>query len=228
MDFVTKCKALKYGKISFDLPREDYREFTSIDEVEAWGKEKYELWEKTYRSTFQTAGLLRKKGDYNPVSEYLGETYQQINNTLRGFADEENDAIRFLINDLLIAISSAPIIGEKIVLYRQVSEEVIQEIVSRNKSDDSPYQEKGFMSTSMMKMCCAENCGSEKYMLKMYVEDLNPIHAIFANVIDPRDEEELLLRPGLFIRLSGYPYADKETGKIIYEVQVYSMDKKYF
>ena len=97
-------------------------------------------------------------------------------------------------------------------------------MIANNKAKDSlPYHEKGFMSTCLLKEYCATNCGNHKYMLKMYVDNQTPIHAIFANLIRRRAEEELLLPPGLYMRMIDYPYFDEETSKTIFEVHTFSL-----
>lgn len=46
---------------------------------------------------------------------------------------------------------------------------------------------------------------------------------IYVSNITHRNEEEILLRPNLFLGLSAYPYYDKITGKQIYECQLKNM-----
>lgn len=222
-------KVLKYGDIQTITDLDSYHEFTSMKEVNDWGMEKYSDWAKFYKEIFRITTQYKEGSTLHvadPVDMYLGYMYERINEYLR--KDEPTDSkdnMRLLISNLIIAISSAPVIDQKIVLYRQVPTNMIEEMIVLNKgTDHKPYQEKGFMSTSLLKTNCAANCVSREYMLKMYVENLHPIHAIYANVIRGRDEAELLLPPGLFIRMAGYPYKDEETGKTIYETQLFSMN----
>lgn len=170
-------RKVKYGDIFANISREEYREFKSEEEAEQWGQEKYKNWTENYKKIFHINEILRR-----------GETENITSNRM------------IYISTLTMAIFSAPIIDETVVLYRQVPEEMIQEMISLNKENDCcPYEEKGFMSTSMVKSCCAKKCGDHKCILKMYVDNRTPIHAIYANLIRKRDEEELLLPPGLFL-----------------------------
>lgn len=76
-----------------------------------------------------------------------------------------------------------------------------------------PIQEKGFMSTSLLKMITNEE---ESYvamdnMLKIFVPR-NTI-GVYVNVVTRRNEEEMLLFPNMFLGLISYPYIDEEIGK---------------
>ncbi|MGN1141098.1 MAG: ADP-ribosyltransferase [Oliverpabstia sp.] len=229
MDELKEMKQkIEFGKININIPREDFHEFESAKEAEIWGQEKYKAWSETYKNIFHMTTQYKEGTPLHvvdPADMYFGFKYHEINEILR--TDKTNNYtpdLPFYISNLIMAVFSAPIIGEKIVLYRHVSKKMVQEMVSRNKDKNClPYEEKGFMSTSMVKACCAKNCGNHDYILKMYVEDRAPIHAIYANLIRQRTEKELLLPPGLYIRMAGYPYHDEETGKTIIEVQLFSM-----
>lgn len=220
---------LKYGDIQPIADPASYHEFTSMKEADEWGKEKYSDWAESYKEIFLITAQY-KEGSIlhvvDPVDMYLGYEYERINDYLRTGEPADSDYnIRIRISNLIMAISCAPVIGQKIVLYRQVPAKMIEEMIGRNKGTNQlPYQEKGFMSTSLLKTSCAKSCGNSEYMLKIYVEDFCPIHAIYANVIRGRDEAELLLPPGLFMRMAGYPYKDEGTGKTIYETQLFSMN----
>lgn len=232
ISIMDKLKSMKqkaeYGDVTVTIIKEDFREFKSIEEAEQWGHEKYRKWTENYKKIFNMTSQYKGRPllhIQDPADMYFGFKYREMNEILRiGKTENFTPDLPFYISNLTMAIFSAPVIGEKIVLYRQVSEKMIQEMISLNKREDCiPYEEKGFMSTSMVKSCCADNCGNHDYMLKMYVDDIAPIHAIYANLIRTRNEEELLLPPGLFVKMAGYPYTDEETGKIIIEVRLFSM-----
>lgn len=219
----------EYGEVINLNNPDSFHEFQDIKEVNEWGMKNYSDWAKTYKEIFRITAQYREGSILHvldPVNMYLGYGYKKINEYLRnGESADSKCYIRIQISNLIVAISSAPVIDQKIVLYRQVPAEMIKAMIALNKgADHIPYQEKGFMSTSLLKTTCANNCGSSEYMLKMYVENHCPIHAIYANAIHARDEAELLLPPGLFMRMTGYPYED--AGKKIYEVQLFSMNQE--
>lgn len=225
------CNAIKekklihtYGKLAKIQSPESYHEFQCKEDVESWGRKIYSSWAKTHQSIYActqqyTVGSVLHAID--PVGMYLGNGYNAINQYLRG-GEEEDIPIRIHthISNLIIAISSAPVIDQKLILYRQVPKEMLDAMISINK-EMHPYQEKGFMSTSLLKTCCANYCGNSPYMLKIYVNNSNPIHAIYADIINERDEAELLLPPDLCMKMINYPYQDENTGKIIYEVELF-------
>ena len=62
---------------------------------------------------------------------------------------EKNNQIYRNMTDLLIfALCLAPKIPENILLYRVVGSAIAKEIFLKNKNKE-PFQEKGFMSTSL-------------------------------------------------------------------------------
>lgn len=50
----------------------------------------------------------------------------------------------------VLALCSAPRIPFKLVVYRLVCDEFIEELISQNRDISLPTQEKGFMSTSLL------------------------------------------------------------------------------
>lgn len=214
----------KYGKLHY-VNKNDYYEFKSIDDAEQWGRKKYQKWADWYKKIFvmmqqYPEGSILRLAD--PLKAYFGDRYQEINDLLRQNKSMEDALnVRVIITNLLFAIFSAPTIDSKVILYRQVPQAMVTELITLNKKD-LPYREEGFLSACMLKNVCAKNCGHEAYMLKLYVDDFLPIHAIYANVIWERDEEELLLPPELNMRMINYPYRDNETTKTIIEVQIFS------
>lgn len=69
------------------------------------------------------------------------------------------------------------------------------------------------MSTSLLKRIVEENEGytENKNLLKIFV----PKDTIggYVNVVQSRDEQEMLLLCGMKLALSSYPYIDEKTGK---------------
>lgn len=230
MNILSKVNIIKlrknYGEIDDVINTKEYREFRSEEEAEAWGKERYGKWAKQYKEIFKLTSKYDNKLLHvvEPADMYLGYKYIEMNGVLREEAayDSVSKEIAGYIGNLMMAIFSAPVIGEKVILYRLVPKLMVEELVFHNKKG-RPYVEKGFLSTSMVKECCEKHCGSSNYMLKIYVDDETPIHAIFANAIRVRSEEELLLPPKMYMRMVKYPYVDEATGKIVYEVRLINM-----
>lgn len=215
-----------YGEINDTINTNEYREFKSKDEAELWGKENFDEWASNHKKMFQ---LTLKYGNpllhlEDPADMYFGDKHSDINKALRketAYDSVPRDIVSYTGN-LMMTVLSAPVIGERVVLYKQVPKKMVKKLVEYNKKG-VPYLEKGFLSTSMVKECCANHCGSSEYMLKIYVDDYAPIHAIFANAIRVSSEEELLLPPKMYMRMVKYPYVDEVTGKIVYEVRLINM-----
>lgn len=230
----TRELAHNFGDVEAITNPGSYHEFQTHEEAEAWGIKKYSDWARIHKEIFNGTSKYDKDSILrisDPVDAYLGYDFKRINSYLRGddvfttdstdknFISTQECALISRIENLILAIHSAPVLDKKIILYRQVPEETIHNILSTPS-----YCERGFMSTSLVKTSCVENCGNSPYLLKIYVENRVPIHAIYANVIRYRDENELLLQPDLSIRMAGYPYKDAESGKEIYEVKVFNMN----
>lgn len=218
-----------FGEFDEIKDRAAYHEFGNIEDAEAWGTETFGEWAKHHKRIYETTKRFSSNSALHvtdPVDMYLGYGFRQINQNLR-YDEIRNipNHIFVTISNLVISICSAPIIDRKIILYRQVSEIMINELVSKNR-ENKPYCEKGFMSTSLVETICARTCGNSQYMLKIYVNNTNPIHAIYADLIRRRDEAELLLQPELFMRMAKAPYLDKETDKQIYEVHLFSLQSE--
>lgn len=94
-------------------------------------------------------------------------------------------------------------------------------MIEQNKQDiPTPIQEKGFMSTSLIKDIVNENeaYAAEKNVLKIYVEQSTI--GIYVNSVTRRSEEEMLLFPNMHLGLSDYPHKDIDSGKIVYECKL--------
>ncbi len=76
------------------------------------------------------------------------------------------------------------------------------------------------MSTSLIKDIVdqEESYAAENNLLKIYVE--KGTIGVYVNAVTKRSEEEMLLFPNMYLGLIGYPYNDKESGKIIYECKL--------
>lgn len=76
------------------------------------------------------------------------------------------------------------------------------------------------MSTSLIKDIVnqEEPYATSNNLLKIY-EEKGTI-GVYVNAVTKRSEEEMLLFPNMYLGLIGYPYNDKESGKIIYECKL--------
>lgn len=71
---------------------------------------------------------------------------------MRKEVDSESNIYREMADILSIVLCSAPRIPMNIVLYRLVCDKFISELIEQNKQDrPTPIQEKGFMSTSLLR-----------------------------------------------------------------------------
>lgn len=218
--------SVKYGKIVWSVKDPDnYVQFTDPSVAKDWGNFHYAEWSQKYMKLMEvTKHLFDIPNIRSPLEKYCGYDYRHINNYLRNGIDNSNKDYRELSDFLSIVLSSAPRIPENIVVYRLVCDKFVESLISDNKLDRStPTIEKGFMSTSLIKDICYnhEDYSAEKNLLKIYVP--KGTMGIYVSNITHRNEEEILLRPNLFLGLSAYPYYDKITGKQVYECQLKNM-----
>ncbi|MBQ9990562.1 MAG: hypothetical protein IJP31_06430 [Lachnospiraceae bacterium] len=156
-----------------------------------------------------------------PIECYCGHSYRQINNFLRNGLDSEGNLYREVADILSIVLCHAPRIPCDIVVYRFVNSEFISELIKDNKEDmPFPIQEKGFMSTSLIKDIVnqEEPYATSNNLLKIYVE--KGTIGVYVNAVTKRSEEEMLLFPNMYLGLIDYPYHDKDSGKTIYECKL--------
>lgn len=159
-----------------------------------------------------------------PLECYCGYSYRQINEFLRYERDNEYHTYRELADILSVVLCSAPRVPHDIVLYRMVNDEFINMLIEKNKQAlATPIQEKGFMSTSLLKNIAneTESYASHINLLKIFVP--KDTIGVYVNAVTSRSEEEMLLFPNMYLGLVSYPYKDEETGKIIFECQLIKM-----
>lgn len=215
-------KILKYGKIISPTDLDTYTEFTCESDVQDWGSKKFSAWAQKHKDIYNS--LSSYKDPFlrlsDPADMYFGSKFREMNAYLRDKSYKITDEnIPLYVSALNIAIHSAPLLTDRIILYRKVCNQTIDELIRCNK-DSHPYCEKGFMSTSLLKEACINNNGTHANMLKIFVDPIHPIHTIYANSICNRTEAELLLPPDCYISMINYPY--EEAGIEIYEVHLYS------
>ncbi|MZP30092.1 hypothetical protein GTO91_10275 [Heliobacterium undosum] len=212
---------IKYGQLQWTIRnKEEYIEFKNEKEAHEWGMRHYFKWAETYKSVMKLARKTVKTSLYTaPIECYCGYSYRQINDYLRYCSDSGENLYREMADILSIVLCSAPRIPCDLILYRLVNDEFIRNLIEENKRD-RPIQEKGFLSTSLIKDIVnqSEPYASEKNLLKIYVK--KETIGVYVNSVTRRSEEEMLLFPNMFLGLSSYPYKDKESGKIIFECEL--------
>ena len=141
---------------------------------------------------------------------------------MRGITNESLD-YNIKINNILTTLYRSPVIKEKMILYRVVSRDVADKIIEKEK-ENSAFAENAFMSTALS--YDGINDIEEPCLLKIYLNyypDQN-VHGLYVNeYTDKRSETELLLMPGLYIRMLDKPYWDESFKKWVYKVTVFPM-----
>lgn len=213
-------KEIKYGKLNWKInDKNKYLAFENSEEADLWGLKYYKKWAEYYKkSSLKLSNVLKGGLCSDPVGCYCGYSYREINGFMRYGDDNNCCTYRELSNILLITLFHAPRIPENVILYRMVSDGFINELIEKNRQEEpTPIQEKGFMSTSLVKDIANQNepYAIEKNMLKIFVP--KDTIGIYVDVVARRNEREILIFPNMFLGLISYPYKDKKTNKIIYE-----------
>ena len=113
-----------YGELADLKSPESYYEFKAEEEAESWGRKFYSSWADAHKAIYACSRQYREDSVLHasdPVDMYLGNEYRDINSYLRsGETDEISIPLLTRISNLIIAVSSAPVIDRKLILYRQV------------------------------------------------------------------------------------------------------------
>lgn len=213
----------RYGKLSWKIDdKKKYLEFKNHEEAKIWGIEHYNNWSDKYKQIMQMSKNVIKGSFFSaPLECYCGYSYRQINEFLRYERDGDQHIYRELADILSIVLCSAPRIPHDLILYRMVNDEFIDMLIEKNRQKQPvPIEEKGFMSTSLLKEIAHEDepYAAENNLLKIFVP--KDTIGIYVNAITNRNEEEMLLFPNMFLGLVSYPYKDKKVKKIIYECKL--------
>jgi hypothetical protein len=214
---------IKYGELNWTISNKSiYKKFDDSEETETWGRRIYKDWGIQYKEVMHSAKVIITSGLISaPIECYCGYAYREVNEFLRHEVDNESNTYREMAELLSIILCSAPRIPCDLIVYRLVCDEFIQEMINKNKSEyPTPIQEKGFMSTSLLKNIVNEQraYNNHKNLLKIYL-DKNSI-GIYVNAITRRSEEEMLLFPNSYLGMIEYPYRDSTSGKIVYECKL--------
>lgn len=220
---VKKMNEKLYGKIQWNIDNKDeYKEFKNVDEAEKWGEKYYSEWADRYNKVMGLVKNVVKTNFCTDVVEcYCGYAYKHINQYLRKGIDNKTNSYREMSDILAIVLSTAPRIPCDIVLYRMVNDMFIEMLIAQNRKDNpTPIQEKGFMSTSLLKDIANESepYVAENNLLKIFVP--KDTVGVYVNSVTKRSEEEMLLFPNMFLGLLTYPYIDEKTGKKVFECKL--------
>lgn len=201
-----------------------YKKFSTLEECEKWGNY-YSDWAKRYKGIMSLFEKIKENHSLGsaPVECYCGYSYREVNEFLRFGYHSDKKLYDKMADILIMTLCSAPKIKDDIVVYRVVNDVFIKELIRNNKLPDSiPTQEKGFMSTSLLKdiVNVYSDGGSGLYLLKIYVP--KGTVGIYVNTVTKRDEEEILLAPNNYLRLIEYPYYDESYSIRIFECQLIS------
>lgn len=216
------CNRMRYGKICWPIEnKDDFTKFNKREDAEEWGKAYYGAWGEKYKHVMKEAKKKLRKNNTCcfTLEGYCGNLHGKINKFLRDGEDDSKYTSRELADILSIVLCSAPRIPCDLVVYRLVDDKFIKKFIEENKKE-APILEKGFMSTSLIKRIVEENEGytENKNLLKIFVP--KDTIGVYANVVQSRDEQEMLLLCGMKLALSSYPYIDEKTGKKVFECQL--------
>ena len=214
---------IMYGELNSTIvDKSKYKEFLTVKECRKWG-EYYSNWAKRYKEVMSLTEKIKTQHslETSTVECYCGHSYREINKLLRSGSISDNKLYDKMADILIMTLCSAPRIPEDIVVYRVIDKSFIEDMIRHNKlSRPNPIQEKGFMSTSLLKNIVntySEAVG-EPHLLKIYVPQ-NTI-GIYVNSITKRDEEEILIAPNNYLWLIDYPYYDEGYSVKIFECQL--------
>lgn len=218
-------KRYKYGELNKPVDENDFFEFTEEQDAQIWGENLYHNWGKDYeRSVDIVKRATKEELTADSISCYCGNMHRAINEHLRYERDSKIHEI--LIMAMTMAMSFAPRLDRSLIVYRLVSDEVIEQMIKSNKDENAPFHEKGFMSTSLVKSTICNNGDFLNYnnLLKIYVEKGEV--GIYSNVIARRNEQEMIFMPNNYLGLIKYPYVDEDSGRKIFECRLISFYEK--
>lgn len=226
MAWITKMiNEKRYGKLCWHIDGKDnYVDFKSREEAWDWGMLHYKAWAEQYRKIMLASQKIVKNSFITaPLECYCGYSYRQINSFLRNGDNSEHSIFQEVADILMMVLCSAPRIPHNLVLYRMVNDTFIDMLIEKNKQDlPAPIQEKGFMSTSLLKDIAneQESYAKENNLLKIFVP--KDTMGVYVNSVTKRSEEEMLLIPNMYLGLVSYPYKDKKIRKTVFECQLIS------
>lgn len=216
---------IMYGDLNSKIDdKSKYKEFLRVEECEKWG-EYYSDWAKKYKEVMILSNNIKTSHslETSTIECYCGYAYRELNEFLRFGYHSEKHIYDKMSDILIMALCSAPRIPENIIVYRIVNKIFIENMIRQNKLNrQTPIQEKGFMSTSLLKniVNTYSEGVEEPHLLKIFVPK-NTI-GIYINSIAKRDEEEILLAPNNYLRLIEYPYYDEGYSIKVFECQLIS------
>lgn len=182
--------------------KEKYRKFTSDEEATAWGEEHYGKWVTWYKDHICSVHSLNSTA----LKQYLSESYKHINPLLRsnatllennGSGTDNHYLAQAEVLDTTLCL--APRVPENIVVYRHITNDVLQnEIIKANRKEGA-YKEEGFLSTSLWPGNLLDEARQQNEVwLKIYVRAGTP--GLCVQDLGVKTEQELLINRGMFLK----------------------------
>ena len=170
-------------------------------ELDAWLEQQFRLWSNNHKLLYKRAGEFTNGKIYDPISSYAGFNYRTFNEALRSSSDLSERHER-LYRELTLSILSAPVIKDKIIVYRWTTRNIIKSIMCKTHQGICFY-ERGFMSTtfdpSIINHC--EGLSDDMILMRLFVDE--GAFAVYVPYVAGRNEKELLFLPGCELRYIG-------------------------
>ena len=192
-----------------------YKDFDMVECAEEWGKLYYGNWSSEYKKHTKLLNNL-DTCVRSPIEMYTGYSAGLLNNSMRenNYTDRNLYVLEKILEGIILL---SPKIPEDIVVYRLVPNKVIEQVFNKEQEGIYTYFEKGFMSTSLCKnfyqLNSREAYAKEKNLLRIRVNKDTP--GIFVDLIDNRQECEIIFMPNTMLGFIAKPY--KKDEMTIYE-----------
>ncbi|MCL1976241.1 MAG: hypothetical protein FWG61_08795 [Firmicutes bacterium] len=176
-----------------------YREFSSKEDAELWGKKHYGEWADAYKENMLMLKKIFNSYTWDVVELYCGFNYWQMNSILRETPDARifsKDVFKPMIEVLAVIISWAPRVPENIVVYRGVADLFVKKLYDARKKNWWAAEE-GFLSTSLCKIIEMDH--GYDALLRIYLPKGVP--GAYVPCVTGRAEHELLMPPDSGMRL---------------------------
>ncbi|WP_092926112.1 ADP-ribosyltransferase [Romboutsia hominis] len=178
------------------IPRDlvkGYIIFSNDKEANNWSYNLYGDWMKNLIQKYKSE---KGMNPYTALSYYSGNTFHCINSYLR-FGSKDDELSDYVENDLVYNIDraffSVPKVSENIVVFRKISYDSLEKIISKSILDlkeGDCIKEKGYMSTSLVvDGTRGDNENYVLFIIKVPIES----KGIYMDIRFNNIEEELLI-----------------------------------
>lgn len=195
-----------------------------IDEADKWGKKRYGLWYRYLKVSKNQYNKINGSYPLYGLRNYHGNGYVDINRGLRNPEASRNiDYVQTNVGNLLRDAVLAPLLGEKVILYRLVDYNFLETYLNAFANDKVKewcwkkfYFEEGFISTCMNKefLLSDDKFNGRDVLLEMYVDE-----NASGYYVGPLELEYVLL-PKKRLRIFEKPIFDISIKKLIVKVEV--------